>query len=246
MTFATLKTIIRDLLDEATAALYTDDDLEEWINAAERDIAAQTGCLEVSVSLVTTIGSRVVPFEGEYVSYLGYAPGGATPLVADGGVFWQDEQGNVWTDTEDNSWGDNPSNSWIPVPVVGMKRITLPQLNHIPLRGEVVPRYWLQWGNNIIIEPVPQAEYDLTALVVQLPSNSMSDDADEPEIPEEFHSAIIPYVVMMGDFKNRKYGDGARRYQEYISLLAMLTELYVSQRATLFREIRLPDEVRRQ
>jgi hypothetical protein len=199
MTLLELKTNSRAALDEATAALFTDVDILGWINEAERDIAAKTGCLEAVVTtLKTTNGSRLVAFTGNLVNDVEYAGG-------------------------------------------SLVHITPSRMGRIPLRGITTPQYWFQWGSYIVIEPKPDAAYDLVVYVSQSPSTEMSTNAHVPEIPLEFQEAIVPYVTMMGKLKAKKYADAAAKYGEYIIILQSLVDTYMRRIPAGLMDIRLPD-----
>ena len=244
MTLLEIKTNTRASLDEATAARFTDANIVAWANAAERDICAKTGCHETIQALTTTSGSRLVAFTGIKVNAVELNVAGLTQYLTGGEVNWQDTDDNVWQNTSDNQWADNIENLWIPYPDVSALRITPHRLGHIPLHGETSPKYWFQWGNYIVIEPTPDATYDLNAYVSIYPSDQMSSDADEPEIPKEFQEAIVPYIVMIAKLKDRKYQEAAIRYGEYISTLQSSIDKYIRRRPARVQDIRLPDLVR--
>jgi hypothetical protein len=79
--FADIKTQVRNLLDEATAAQWTDADINSWINDGHRDIAAKTNCIESIQPATTTSGSRLVPFTGHKVNHVEYLPGGTVKPI---------------------------------------------------------------------------------------------------------------------------------------------------------------------
>lgn len=71
-TFADLKTQIRSLLNESTAAFWTDAELNRLINDAERDIAAKALCIENIDTAATVASTRLVPFSGHKVLRVEY------------------------------------------------------------------------------------------------------------------------------------------------------------------------------
>ncbi len=74
--FSDIKTQVRNLLDEATAAQWTDAEINLWINDGQRDIAAKAGCYEAIQPVATVSGSRLVPFVGHKVTHVEYLAGG--------------------------------------------------------------------------------------------------------------------------------------------------------------------------
>ena len=243
MTFAQLKELIRAELDESTSVLYSDTNLANWITAGELDIAAKSGCLENIQSLSTTIGSRLVAFTGNKVNFVEYLTGGTSLVRVGGDNQWIDTSDSVWHDTDLSVWFNSQNQLIVDYPPYGNMRITPHNLGHISKREDITPQYWLQWGNNIVIEPIPTDVYSLNAYVSASPSSyftSTTADATTPEIPVEFHDCIVPYCVCMGRLRARRYEDAAYKYAEYISTLQRLIDNFVRRSPTKVTDIRLP------
>ena len=66
--------------EASTSSIFTSTVLNRFINDAERDIAAKTGCLEHIDSLTTTASTRSVPFSGYKVKNLEYIPVSGTRI----------------------------------------------------------------------------------------------------------------------------------------------------------------------
>jgi hypothetical protein len=76
-----LRTRVLTITNEAsTSSIFTSAVLNRFINDAERDIAAKTGCLEHIDSLTTTASTRSVPFSGYKVKNLEYIPVSGTRI----------------------------------------------------------------------------------------------------------------------------------------------------------------------
>lgn len=76
-----LRTRVLTITNEAsTSSIFTSTVLNRFINDAERDIAAKTGCLEHIDSLTTTASTRAVPFSGYKVKNLEYIPVSGTRI----------------------------------------------------------------------------------------------------------------------------------------------------------------------
>jgi len=70
-----LRTRVLTITNEnSTSAIFTSAVLNRFLNDAERDIAAKTGCLEHIDTLTTTVSSRTVQFSGFKVKNLEYIP----------------------------------------------------------------------------------------------------------------------------------------------------------------------------
>ena len=243
MTLLELKNSVRAVLDEASPAQFTDANIVAWINAGERDVAAKTGCLETILDLSTTANSRLVAFTGDKVNDVELTSTKYTKFLPGGETNWQDIDDSVWLDTSSALWYDYTNTLWIPYPDVAKVRVTPHHLGHISKRGETTPEYWFQWGNYIVIEPLPTSVHTLKLYVSSSPTNQMSADGNSPQISYEFHDAIPLYAIAMGFLKARKYQRSALVYGEYISMLQGLINKYIRRRPARIVDIRLPDLV---
>lgn len=241
MTLLKLRTNARSGISEYTQILITDANLNAWLNEAQRDIAAKTGCIEQVQALSTTSGTRLVTFTGNKVNAIEFDIGGVYLVLPGGETNWQDTSDTVWQDTNDVVWYDSINNLWVPYPSVSNMHITPHNLGHISLRGVTTPQYWFQWGNYIVIEPVPDAAYNMNAYVSVSPSADMSGDTDVPQIPYEFQEALVPYTVMLGLARAKRYGESAVKYAEYILLLQSLIDKYIRRNPSRLLDVRLPD-----
>lgn len=71
-TLSNLRTRVRYLLNESTAAFWTDAELNRWLNDAQRDIAIKSTCIRVIDSTTTTAAQRYVSFTGYKVLHVEY------------------------------------------------------------------------------------------------------------------------------------------------------------------------------
>ena len=81
------------------------------------------------------------------------------------------------------------------------------------------PRQWFQWGQYLIIEPLPDvATYDLAVYAACYPATVMSADGDLPaSIPAEFHECILYFTIFAAALKLRRWADAANAYNRYIA-----------------------------
>jgi hypothetical protein len=244
MTLETLIATSRAVLDETTASFFTDVNILSWINEAERDIAAKTGCIEIISQITTTINNRLVAFIGNKVNSVEYIGSGGELIMLPGSSnIWEDIDDSVWYDISDNKWMDVDNQEYIPFPPVSNMRMTPHNIGHVSLRGVTTPQYWFQWGNYIAIEPKPDAEYTLNLYVSISPTEEMSSNDDVPQIPIEFQDAIVLYVVSMGMTKARQFSTAANKYMEYTAMLQYLIDKYIRRRAARPIDVRNPDMV---
>jgi hypothetical protein len=98
MTVTEITNSARALLDEATAALWTSDEIYMWINAAERDICAKTGCLESIEALTTTASQRHVSLATltcVKVNSVELVESGTSTVLIGGEVNWKDTTDSI-------------------------------------------------------------------------------------------------------------------------------------------------------
>lgn len=95
----------------------------------------------------------------------------------------------------------------------------LPQIVGRKLFDVNTPQYWFQWGDNLIIEPVPDvATYDLAVYASCYPSAVMSADGDLPaSIPPEFHECVYLFALAFAALKLKRWADAAGAYNRYIT-----------------------------
>jgi hypothetical protein len=109
----------------------------------------------------------------------------------------------------------------------GMQKIRPQQMGHLPFSGSA-PQYWFQWGQYIIVDPLPAASYTMNAYIADYPQYEMYADADVPQVPYEFQEDIVNYAVYMAMMKDRKWGQAAAVYQSYIGSLQVKRMKYVT------------------
>lgn len=247
MTVTEITNSSRALLDESTAALFTSDNVYMWINAAERDICAKTGCLESIEALTTTASQRYVSLSSLTcikVNSVELVESGTSTVLIGGEVNWKDTSDAIWKDTTDAVWKDYERTVIVPNAPLSTLRITPHHFGHIKTHEETKPKYWLQWGNYILIEPIPDDAYTLNAYMSIYPTDVMDAGTESPQIPYEFQEAIVPYICMMAKLKKRKYSDAAAKYAEYTNLLQRLIDTHIRRIPTREIDIRIPDSVR--
>jgi len=101
---------------------------------------------------------------------------------------------------------------------LGLKRITANQIGKLA-DNATSPQRWYFSGNNVAIEPEPDATYSLSAYIYDYPSTEMSADANIPEIPAEFRPLLILFGLVKGLEKIKRYQQAAQVYGMYLNEL---------------------------
>ena len=243
MTLLEIITLSRNQVDEATAALFTTADVLVWVNAAQRDIAAKSGCIEAVTVHSTVANSRFVTLtSGDKVNHVEYVDDAGTILAMGGSeIIFKDVEDDYLKFINDGIYSYNAYNISVPYPDYLPTRITPHHLGHVTLRDSNAPQYWFQWGNSIVIEPTPTAIYTLNVYTSGYPLTVLATDSEVPEIPTEFHDLIPLYVVMMCKLKQKYFQDAAMKYAEYIANLQLAINKYSRKSALRMSDIRLPD-----
>lgn len=198
-----IRSNVRTMLNETTAAFWTDEELNRLINDGERDIAIKSLCLENIDSVTTTASTRLVAFAGHKILRVEYT-NATTPL--------------------------------------GLIRIKPNQLGRIPYNG-ITPQFYFQWGNKVVIDPMPTTTYNLNLYIADYPAYEMVDDTDEPQIPKRFNELIILYAVYRALMKDRKFASAGAIYQTYINELQLARSQVIERYPDLKDDYKIPDRV---
>lgn len=120
----------------------------------------------------------------------------------------------------------------------------LPQVvGYVPVSGSA-PQYWFQWGDYLVIEPVPDvATYDLAVYAACYPSTVLSADGDLPLLPPEFHECILEYAMAFSAIKLRRWADFAALYNRYITSVQMRRQEFIKKSPDPRATHDLPDVV---
>lgn len=99
----------------------------------------------------------------------------------------------------------------------GMLGILPQSVGHNPINSNT-PHQWFQWGQYLIIEPIPDvATCDLAVYAACYPAAVMSADGDLPaSIPVEFHECVYMFAVAFAALKLKRWSDAANAYNKYI------------------------------
>lgn len=199
---ADIRTQIRSLLNEKTAAFWTDAELNRLINEAERDIAAKALCLEAIATV--TASTRTTSFTGHKILRAEYN-------------------------------------------AIGLQKILPKMMGRVTLNG-VVPQYWFQWGQTLVLEPKPATSYTITLYTAIAPSTGMGTiegtaDTNEPSIPARFHELIILFVLSRAYMKDRKFTTAGHIYKTYINELMIARKQVIDRYADPRSALKVPDRI---
>ena len=95
----------------------------------------------------------------------------------------------------------------------------LPQtVGRVPINSSA-PQYWYQWGDSLIIEPLPDAgTYDLAVYAACYPAAVMSADGDlATSLPAEFHECVYLFALAYASLKLGRWSDAANTYNRYLA-----------------------------
>ena len=110
--------------------------------------------------------------------------------------------------------------------------------------GSLVPQSWFQWGDFLLVEPVPDvATYDLNVFASCLPAAAIATTDLPTSLPIEFYEDVYLFVLAFACLKLKRWADAADAYNRYIqSVQVKRAEYVLKQRDS--RELRLiPDVV---
>lgn len=90
------------------------------------------------------------------------------------------------------------------------------------------PGYWMQWGNSVIVYPIPDstaAGDTITAYLVKRPSTVTA--TDDVLVPAQYDRALVLYVAIQGLYKDGKFNKASKLLVDYQSELDRYRSDYV-------------------
>src|SRR3990170_2822038 len=105
------------------------------------------------------------------------------------------------------------------------------------------PQYWFQHGDNIVIEPVPDAVYALKLYVSDFPDAALT--TGEPDsLPDEFHSCIVDFACYALSMKLKKWKQAAKYYNIYVKNLTQRRKDYIDRKAEKRAIHQIPNNIK--
>lgn len=149
---------------------------------------------------------------------------------SDYGVTWNNFQ-YISTTVSDYT----VANSMLKVSPTALGRISI---------NNYIPMYWFQWGNYVVIEPVPDAVYSLKLFISDYPTPELTATTDYPaSLPDEFHPCIIDYACYLLSLRMKKWKKAAKYYNLYIKNLKQRKKDYMDRQADRQKLHSMPDRV---
>lgn len=121
----------------------------------------------------------------------------------------------------------------------------LPQtVGHLAINTSV-PQYWFQWGQNLVVEPLPDAAtYDLAIYASCVPTPALSTGTDTlDDLPVEFHECVYLFALAFAALKLKRWADAAKAYNRYIMDVQRKRAEFISKYAEGRFTHELPDNV---
>jgi len=126
----------------------------------------------------------------------------------------------------------------------GALKIFPTTLGYISIRGDM-PQYWYQWGNYVVIEPVPDNAYMLTLFVSDYPTTELTATTDYPDdLPDEFQPCIVDFACYVLSLRMKKWKKAIRYYNLYIRNLKNRRQDYIDRKAEKRAIHRIPANVK--
>jgi hypothetical protein len=126
----------------------------------------------------------------------------------------------------------------------GMLAIMPQAVGYVPINTSS-PQHWFQWGDYLIIEPIPDvATYDLAVYATCYPSTVLSADGDLPSaLPTEFAECVYLFALSFACLKLRRWTDAALAYNKYIADVQRKRVEYISKHVDVRAFHELPESV---
>jgi hypothetical protein len=118
-------------------------------------------------------------------------------------------------------------------------------IGHSPLDG-TAPQYWFQWGNEIIIDPVPDTTYSLSVFVDGLPSSQITSDSSAlTDLPLEFRICVFYFACYVLAMKLKRWALVGTFYNRYIRSLQQSKAEYIKNSPDKKAEQDVPSSVKK-
>lgn len=133
---------------------------------------------------------------------------------------------------------------------LGLEQVIPQVLGHCNIDGNS-PQFWFQWGPYVVIEPVPDAVYQLRLFSAVPPATEAFGGVFYEEgvgftdtsqvtwdnvgsisgLPDEFYPSIVDFALYVLSIKLKRWGRAAHYYNIYIANLAQRKEEYILREA---------------
>lgn len=168
-TLGTIRTLVRDRLDEDSPRRWTNAQLDRWINEGARDVARRTECLHAKSSAIAVTANTQVTS----LSTL-------TTLLKINRVEWKTDGDSRVIALEYRDYNSMDAVWW-----------------DAKETATSTPGYYTLTGNppalSITVYPIPASAGTITVYYWRLPTEATA-DADTVEVPEGWHDTLADYA----------------------------------------------------
>ncbi|MFH1230614.1 MAG: hypothetical protein V1709_03870 [Planctomycetota bacterium] len=216
MNLSTMESLVRSTLNKSSNVILTQAEIFTSLNDGYKEVSSRSLCIEHIDELTTSTDSRIIPFSGYKVTkiYSDYLPQGSLYIFQDDYYTWIDAD-YIWNETLSPGW------------VSGIPKISMQMIGRLSIVGSN-PQFWSQWGNNIIIDPIPDGEYPLTVFISDYPETELT---NEPSfLPKEFQQCVVMFACYSLSIKLKKWKQSLRYYNIYIRNLKKYKKEYMDRR----------------
>lgn len=213
-TVGTLEDIIRTELNEYATTRISAAEVLAALNDAQLQVATRSLCIEKEILEVTVSGRNTVKSYGIRTNFVEL-------ISLDSAVVFTSD--DVTFEDDDVEWNTIAAAADLKI---GMQCILPTNIGSVPFNNKTYPEYWFNWGEYLVIEPVPDARYILKLYYSDYPAK-LTDDASVLEVPKEFHQCVIDYTLYLLSIKLQRWTSVAIYYNKYITSLQMATVVYV-------------------
>lgn len=213
-TVDTIEDILRSELNEYSTIRISAAEVLAAINDAQLHVATRSLCIEKEILEVTVSGRNTVKSYGIRTNYVELISEDDLVVFTDDDVTFEDD---------DVEWNTIAASADLKI---GLQCILPTNIGSVPLNNSTYPEYWFNWGDYLVIEPVPDARYILKLYYADYPIQ-LTGDSSVLEVPKEFHQCVIDYALHLLSIKLQRWTDVALYYNKYLTSLQMATVIYV-------------------
>lgn len=128
-------------------------------------------------------------------------------------------------------------------PIKTLLKVRPETFGHIAIK-DYTPQYWCQWGDKVLVEPVPDAAYSLKLYTSDYPTTQLTATTDYPtSLPGEFQPCIVDFACYAIALNLRKWGKASLYYNRYITNLKKRRNNYINRKVDQRRIRSIPNKV---
>lgn len=128
---------------------------------------------------------------------------------------------------------------------ISLHKSNLKRMGHSPVNSPS-PQFWCQWGQFLVVDPVPATATTLTVYIADY-ATALSSDTDQlgttAGLPNEVHELVFDYTLWMAHLRDRQYAAAAGIYMMYSNKCLLHRSFFDKKYADRQADQEIPDRI---